>query len=170
MAVDMFFKLGDKIKGESVDAGKDGLDKPLKDQMEILAWSWSMSQMGTTHSGTGSGAGRANIGDIMMTKYVCLASNELIKALVSGDHIPTALLTARKAGGTAPVPYYTIEFEDVMVSSYSISGSDGSTDKMTESFGINFGRFRVTYKVQDAKGGVKSQSKAGWNIAENVTW
>ena len=49
MAVDMFLKLGD-VKGESVDGSH-------KDEIDVLAWSWGMSQSGTTHMGGGGGSG-----------------------------------------------------------------------------------------------------------------
>ena len=45
MAVDIFLKML-PIKGESVDAKH-------KDEMQLLAWSWGMSQSGTTHEGNG---------------------------------------------------------------------------------------------------------------------
>ena len=58
MAVDMFIKIGD-IKGESHDKGH-------KDSIDILAWSWGMSQSGTTHMGTGGGAGKVSVNDISL--------------------------------------------------------------------------------------------------------
>ena len=50
MAVDMFIKLGD-IKGESQD-------KSHKDEIDVLAWSWGLSQSGTMHLGTGAAPAR----------------------------------------------------------------------------------------------------------------
>ena len=44
MAIDSFLKLGD-LKGESQVKG-------FENQIQILAWSWGMSQSGTTHHGT----------------------------------------------------------------------------------------------------------------------
>jgi type VI secretion system secreted protein Hcp len=46
MAVDMFLEL-EGIKGEAQD-GKH------KDKIDVLAWSWGMSQSGSTHAGSGS--------------------------------------------------------------------------------------------------------------------
>ena len=170
MAVDIFFKLGDKIKGESVNDGKDLLGGPLKDQMEIMSWNWALSQSGTTHSGTGGGGGKANVNDITITKYVDMASNDIITALCKGEHIPTALLTVRKAGGDKPVNYYGIEFEDIILSNYHISGSKDELDRMVESFSINFARFRITYTRQNEKGGESGKSTAGWNIPKGVVF
>ena len=47
MAIDIFAKLGD-IKGESIDSKH-------KDTIDVLSWSWGMSQTGTTHPGGGEG-------------------------------------------------------------------------------------------------------------------
>ncbi len=69
MAVDMFLKLGD-IKGESRD------DKH-KDSIDVLSWSWGMSQTGTTHLGSGGGAGKVAVQDATFTKFVDAASPNL---------------------------------------------------------------------------------------------
>ena len=66
----------------------------------MLAWSWGASQSGTTHIGGGSGSGKASFQDLSITKYVDASSYKLLKVLSRGDHIPEALLTVRKAGGT----------------------------------------------------------------------
>ena len=44
MAVDMFLKIAG-IKGESADGSTH------KDEIDVLAWSWGMSQSGTAHLG-----------------------------------------------------------------------------------------------------------------------
>ena len=49
MAVDMFIKIDD-IEGESTDDAHGG-------EIDVLSWSWGMSQSGTTHTGAGGGAG-----------------------------------------------------------------------------------------------------------------
>jgi type VI secretion system secreted protein Hcp len=56
MAMDIFIKIGD-LKGESID------DKH-KDEIQVLAWSWGMSQSGTTHMGPGGGSGKASFQDL----------------------------------------------------------------------------------------------------------
>lgn len=170
MSVDLFLRLGDNIKGESIDDGKDNNGKPLKDQIDIMAWNWSMSQSGTTHGSTGGGSGKASFSDISITKYVDLASNEIIKHLSNGRHIPTATLTVRKAGGDSPLIYYTIDMEEVMITSYSTGGGGDGMDRLTENLSINFARFKITYKRQDEAGGEAGKTQAGWNIPKNVAF
>ena len=58
MATDMFLELKG-VEGETID-------KVYKDKkaMDILAWSWGMSNTGTFHAGSGGGAGKANVQDL----------------------------------------------------------------------------------------------------------
>jgi type VI secretion system secreted protein Hcp len=170
MAVDIFLRLGDNIKGESIDDGKDNNGKPLKDQIDVLAWSWAMDQSGTTHNSTGGGSGKASFKDLTVTKYVDLASNEIVKHLSNGTHIPNATLTVRKAGGDKPLVYYTIDMEDLLVTSYATGGGGDNLDRLTENFSLNFARFKITYKRQNEKGGEAGKTQAGWNIPKNTAW
>ena len=62
MAVDMFLKVDD-LKGESVDSKHKG-------EIDVLSWSWNMSQSGTTHLGSGGSRRsclRGNAGRAMKT-------------------------------------------------------------------------------------------------------
>ncbi len=158
MAVDMFLKIGD-IKGESVD-------KTHKDEIDILSWSWGLSQSGTTHQGPGGGAGKVNVQDISITKYVDKASPNLIKSCCKGSHIPNADLVVRKAGGN-PLEYIKLSLEEVLISAVTTGGSGGE-DRLTESVTLNFARFKFTYAVQGAKGDKVAEIPVGFNIPENV--
>ena len=80
MAVDIFLKLSNNIKGESQD-------DTHRNEIDVLAWNWGLTQSGTTHVGSGGGGGKVNVQDITLTKYVDLATNDLIKRCTSGEHI-----------------------------------------------------------------------------------
>lgn len=159
MAVDMFIKL-DGIKGESIDAKH-------KTEVDILAWSWGMSQSGTTHVGTGGGAGKVNVQDLSFTKYIDSSSHLLIMACATGKHIPKAWVTVRKAGET-PLEYLKIDLEDILVSSVQTGGSGGE-DRLTENVVLNFARFKFAYQPQDPKGGkLGGELIAHFDIAKNA--
>lgn len=149
MAVDAFLQLGD-LKGESQVEG-------FEDQIQVLSWSWGMSQTGTTHQGSGGGAGKVNVQDMAITHYVDTASPNIIMACCSGKHFPEAKLTLRKAGEEA-LEYLVIELKDLIVTSVSTGGSDGE-ERNTENFTLNFGKFKYSYQPQDNKG-----AKAGGAI------
>jgi len=161
MALDMFLNMGAKIKGES----RDKVQGP-KGDIDILAWSWGMSQSGTTHMGGGGGAGKANFQDVSVTKYVDKASNGLMTALAKGSHIDKCVLLVRKAG-EGQQRYIEIVMEEVLVTSVSTGGSGGE-DRLTENVTLNFSKVTFNYATQDAKGGVGADATFGWNIAENV--
>jgi type VI secretion system secreted protein Hcp len=159
MAVDFFFKIGD-IKGESVD-------KSHKDEIDVLAWSWGMSQSGTMHHGSGGGSGKVNVQDISFTKYIDKATPPLMGACCSGKHIPEATLYVRKAGGENPIEYLKIKLSDLLITSVSTGGSGGQ-DRLTENVTLNFAKVQVDYQEQDEKGAKKGGPvPMTWDIAKN---
>lgn len=163
MAVDMFLNIENKkVKGESKD-------KAHKDTIDVLAWSWGMSQSGSMHSGGGGGSGKVNVQDISLTKYVDKASPELMKACCGGTHFKDAKLIVRKAGGN-PLEYVIVNMENVLVSSVSTGGSGGE-DRLTESVTLNFAKVKVQYQPQKEDGAKDGGVvEMGWNIAENVPY
>jgi type VI secretion system secreted protein Hcp len=147
MAVDMFlyFDAASGIKGET----KDKTYK-TKHGIDVLAWSWGISNSGSAHMGAGQGAGKANFQDVSFTKYVDLASTKLMTSCATGTHIKDAKLVVRKAGGS-PLEYLLIELSDCLVSSYSTGGSGGE-DRLTENVTLNFAVAKVDYKTQKEDG------------------
>jgi type VI secretion system secreted protein Hcp len=158
MAVDIFLKL-DGVTGEAQDQSH-------KDEMDILAWSWGMSQSGTTHMGSGGGAGKVNVQDLSVTKYVDNATPTLMKFCCKGKHIDTGKLTVRKAGDE-PLEYIVIEFQELLISSISTGGSGGE-DRLTENLSLNFREFHLTYKQQTKEGGDGGSPDVKWDIALNA--
>jgi len=160
MACDIFLKI-DGIKGEAQD-------KTHKDEIDVLAWSWGMSQSGTMHTGGGGGSGKVHVQDLSVTKYVDKATSPLIGACCSGKHIANATLTVRKAGGDSAVEYIVITMTDVLISSVS-SGGSGGEDQLTENLSLNFAKVKYSYQPQKKDG-----SKDGgaidtcWDIEQNV--
>jgi type VI secretion system secreted protein Hcp len=147
MAMDMFmyFDAAAGIKGET----KDKVYK-TKGGIDILAWSWGLSNSGSAHMGAGQGAGKANFQDISFTKYIDLSSTKLMNSCATGTHIKDAKLVIRKAGGS-PLEYLLIELSDCLISSYSTGGSGGE-DRLTENVTLNFAVVKVDYKTQKEDG------------------
>lgn len=159
MAIDAFLKLG-TLKGESQ------ADKHTE-EIEVLNWSWGASQQGTTHMGSGGGAGKVNVQDISILHRVDAASPGILLACCKGTHFDEAVLTLRKAGDD-PLDYIIIKMNEVMVTSVAPSGSAGS-DEVMESFTLNFAKFEFSYQPQDEKGAKKGGAiLAKYDIAKNV--
>lgn len=158
MAFDAFLKLGD-IKGESVADGHAG-------EVDVLSFSWGVTQTGTTHRGTGGGAGKCSVQDMAFTKYVDSSSPTIFLNCCVGKHFPEATLTVRKAG-EKPLDYLVIKLTDLIITSVQIGGSTGG-DEVTESFTVNFGGFEYMVQPQGKKGEKKGGAiTTKFNIAEN---
>ena len=158
MAVDMFMKIGD-IKGESTD-------KKHPDQIDVLAWSWGISNSGTTHQGGGGGAGKANVQDLSFTKYIDKSTPDLLLATCNGKHYDSATLIVRKAG-EKPLEYLKITMTEVLITSVSQGGSGGE-DRLTENVTLNFASVKLDYVEQKKDGSAGDKPSMNWNIAENT--
>lgn len=147
MAVDMFLKIPG-VKGEAVDSDQN---KPNhKDEISVLAFSWGASNSGSTHLAAGSGAGKANVQDISLTKYIDASSAELMGRVCSGKHYDNAYITVRKAGDV-PLEYLKITLTDLMITSYQ-TGASGGEDMMTENITLNFAKIQYSYFKQNKDG------------------
>jgi len=160
MAVDMFLEL-EGVKGETIDKAYKS-----KNAMDILAWSWGVSNTGSFHQGSGGGAGKASFQDISITKFIDLASPNLMLSCANGKHLAKGTITVRKAGEN-PLEYLKITMEKILVSAYTTGGSGGE-DRLTENVSLNFAKVKVEYNQQGEKGGKGGSSDFTWNISENT--
>lgn len=155
---DFFLKL-DGIDGESQD------DKH-KNEIALISWGFGATNAGSfaTHTG-GGGTAKVNIQDMHFTKYLDKSSPKLFQACASGKHIPTAILSVRKAG-EKPMEYLKFQLSEVLVSSYQTGGSDGH-HLPQESISLNFAKIEFDYKEQKPDGSLAGLTHGGWHIREN---
>ncbi len=158
MAVDMFLKIDD-IEGESVDDVHAG-------EIDVLSWSWGMSQSGSTHTGPGGGAGKVNVQDLSFTHWIDKSSANLMKMCCNGKHFEEATLVVRKAG-EMPLEYLILTMKAGLISSVSTGGSGGE-DRLTENVTLNFSEFKTEYVPQMPDGSGDASIIVGWNIAMNL--
>ena len=140
MAVDTFLKLGD-IKGESKDSKHAG-------EIDVLSWSFGLSQTGTMGTGGGGGAGKANFSDVSIMHAVDKASPVLMTKCATGEHIKEGTLISRKAG-KGQQEYLIIKMNDILITSVQPSGS---SEHPMESVSMNFSKIALEYKPQKADG------------------
>lgn len=143
MATDYTLKI-DTAPGESK---RDG----AVDEIDVLSWSWGASQTGTMSYGGGGGGGKVNFNDFTFTMKVNKASPVLYLRCCDGEHLKQAVLTCRKAGGKQQ-DFLKITFKDLIVTSYSIGGSNGSDDIPMESFSLSAAQTEFLYKEQKIDG------------------
>lgn len=159
MAVDMFIKI------EGLDG--EAQDKVHKGEIDVLAWSWGMSNSGSAHVGGGQGAGKVNVQDLSFTKWVDKSSPMLMEVCCNGKNISKATLVVRKSGGAAPVEYLTLTMDELIVTSVSTGGSGGE-DRLTENVSLNFAKFHIKYIEQKPDGGEGAKPETNWNIQQNA--
>jgi type VI secretion system secreted protein Hcp len=161
MALDSFIK----FEGPTVDG--DSLVEGHEKELQIMSYSWGLSNPGSTHEGPGSGTAKANVQDVSCMMNMDRAWPNLVKFCQNGKHFEKVTLFARKAGGDATVTYKKMEMEDVIISSVQDGASDGS-EFSSVSFSLNFGKYKITYTPQDSTGAAEAEIPTGWDIARNV--
>ncbi len=142
MAASIFARIG-TIKGESRDARH-------RDEIEVLSWSWGVSQSGTVGHPGGGGVGRASFRDFTFTHHVDKASPLLMKACATGQHLPDAKVTVRKAG-QGQQEFLVITMTEVLVTAVSPSVSTLGDITMEEVV-LAFAKVDLEYKPQKPDG------------------
>ncbi len=153
---DAFIKL-DGIDGEVTDRAHPGT-------IEVLSWSFEMSNTSIFASGGGGGAGKVAVHDLSITKHLDKATPNLMKACATGEHIKEAVLYLRRGGDKSP-DFLIYTFHDVLVTSVSVGGSAGD-DQPTESLSLNFGSFKVEY-IQQGPKGKNTGTSFEWDLSQN---
>jgi type VI secretion system secreted protein Hcp len=141
MAFDAFLKI-DGIDGESTAKKHEG-------EIEVLSFSWNISNTSTGSTGGGGGAGKAVPSDFNIVKHIDKASPALIVAVCSGEHIRDATFTVEQPrAGKAGEAFLKIKLTDVLISSYQTGG--GGNDLPTDQVSLNFAKINI--QVRDDKG------------------
>ncbi len=158
MATDMMLKLTD-IEGESK---KTGVEK----QIDVSDFSFGVRQSATSHEGGGGGAGRADVQDMTITKFVDKSSPVLFLYSATGKPIAEAVLTVRKVGGTS-LDYLVVTMTDVIVSNVS-SGGASSDDRVRETVSLNFAKIAIKYTAQTKDGAADATVEKAFDVEANA--
>jgi type VI secretion system secreted protein Hcp len=168
MAADYFLKI-DGIPGEAKDATH-------KDEIQILS-----IHLAAENGAKGMGR-KPVVAHIAMG--VSKAGPKLFLACATGQHIPSAVVTGRKAGGKQET-FITFSFLEVMVSRYHIGAGHvqdmrnaeelitlydigtGPGIDPKEFITIDFAMMRMTYNEQKADGKLGPKTEVMYNLKEN---
>jgi type VI secretion system secreted protein Hcp len=159
--VDYFLKVPG-VDGESTDENHGG-------EIELLSWSWGVTNAATHESGTtGGGAGKGHCQDITCTARASKATAKLMQYCADGKHIDDeVILTTRRAGET-PQDYFLVKMKPVYITSYQTGGSSGDIVPV-ETFSLNFGAIKFEYCPQKEDGSLDSPIEGAWNVQKNTT-
>jgi type VI secretion system secreted protein Hcp len=155
VASDIFAKIGD-IKGES-------LDDKHKDEIEVLSWSWGVTNSGTRGAGTGGGEGKASFHDLSFTHKIDKASPVLMKACATGVHLKEATITHRKAG-KGQHDFLIFKMRNLIVTGVTTGDSEES---QLETVSLAFAEIDLEYKPQKADGSLDAGIHFKYDIKGN---
>ena len=138
-----------------------------KKALEILSFSFGVSQAETSGSGTtGASAGKAKFEEFSTEKYVDQASAPLYNACTGGAHFPSVVLAVRKAGGD-PLLYLQYIFRQVFVTNITWSGGGGE-EGFKETVKFKFGAMGVQYIQQKPDGTQGTKLSGAWSTTSNT--
>ncbi len=156
MATDIFAKIGD-IKGDSTD-------NKHQDEVEVLSYSWGVTNTGNIGTGGGGGAGRATFQDLSIVHKIDRASPQLLQACATGQHLKEATITFRKAG-KGQQDFLIIKMNDVIIS--GVVQSAPSSEAGSETVSLEFAKVDWEFKPQKTDGSLDAGIHFKFDIKAN---
>ena len=154
MAADIFAKIGD-IKGES-------LDDKHKDEIEVLSFSWGVSNSVNIASGGGGAAGKTTFHDLSFVHNIDKASPVLMQACATGAHLPEATVTQRKAG-KGQQEFLIVKMNDIIVTGVSHDNSPTGAETVS----LAFAKIDLEYKPQKSDGSLDAGIHFKYDLKAN---
>jgi type VI secretion system secreted protein Hcp len=156
MGSDIFAKIGD-IKGESLDAKH-------KDEIEILSFSWGVTNSGSTATGSGAETGKATFQDLIVVHNIDKASPDLLRACATGAHLKDATITHRKAG-KGQQEFLVVKMNDVIITGVTHGGATGQP--YSETVSLAFAKVDLEYKPQKPDGSLDAGIHFKYDLKAN---
>ncbi len=153
-----------------VIADRPGPSRSLTDAIDILSFSFGASQTatyGAGSSGSESRAGRADIQDVHVVKVTDKTTPLLFDDCVTGNVLEKAEIIYDKPMGDQQESYFKILMEDVIITSYQVSGS---AENPTESLSFAFEKIKVSYNPESDEGKLEGFIDKGYDCAELKPW
>lgn len=151
------------IKGECQLTG-------YTDMIELLSYSHGVAQQITgDQSNTKRTSGKPNHQDMTVTKYMDLASCQMIDFCNQAKNIPTATITVGQNDGGKVTKLIVYTLTNALVSSVSVGGGGGGKPQETVTF--NYTAISWAYITGQSAGADSGNTiaTATWNLATNAT-
>ena len=130
----------------------DSMDAKHKGEIDVLAWSWGVTQAGSSRALRGEAMPRAGVQEVTITKRLDSSSPTLFQAVATNRRISEVVLTMRKVGGKDQVEFVKIRLKDAVVSSVKIVSASTAEAAPTEEVTLSFATFEYAYTPQNAAG------------------
>lgn len=143
----------DGIKGESTD-------KSHKDAIDILSFSFGVTNSGT-FSGGGGGTGKASFSSFKFNKLYDSSSPPLFEGVATGEHFKTATFAFRR-NGENQAEFLTVKLSDVLISGYQQGGT--KEPPLLEGVELDASKISIEYKPQKPDGSLGPAITATYDL------
>ncbi len=156
-----------KVVSDGVPFKGGSTVKGYENQIEVLSFSDGFKGCDAQSAGaktTDRSACLVSYAGFSLALPLSLAATSFQVAQLQSKMITSADLVMVKMSGSAPIEYYKIHMEDIMVSSFSVAaGGDSPT------ISVELRPTKIAWKIttQNAAGGPGASSSTGWDFATN---
>jgi len=145
----------------------DGIDGPSTSKaghIDVLSFSWGVSQTstyGAGASGKEAKAGRADFSNLSIMKVLDKTTPLLCDHCASGDILKKVYIVYDKPVGTEQADYFRIYLKDALITSVQLSGSN---ENPTESVSFAFQAVEIAYKAEKDDGTLDAAIPKGYDL------
>jgi type VI secretion system secreted protein Hcp len=149
--------------------GRPGPSTTKKDAIDILSFSFGVSQNSVIGAGSSGGearAGRADVSNISIMKVADKLTPFLFEDCVLGTYLDEVDVIYDKPLGKNQEDYYKIHMEKALITSWQASGS---SENPTESVSFAFEKIKVSYNPEEG-GKLKGYVDNGFDVLKLKPW
>lgn len=156
MAILCFVKI-DGILGESKT-------RDHRDEIDCLAWEWSLDNTASGGAGGGGGVGKPVAGEFVFQHAYDRASPLIARECIAGRHVREVVVNVRRKGA-AQKDYLVVTMKDCIVSAVAPAADP---DGILEEVVIAYREIGFAYRPQQPDGSFGPAVGFDWNVATHV--
>jgi type VI secretion system secreted protein Hcp len=144
--------------------GVDGPSTSRTNHIDVLSFSWGVSQTSTYGSGASgkeAKAGRADFSNLSIMKVLDKTTPLLCDHCASGDILKKVYILYDKPVGDKQQAYFRIWIKDALITSVQLSGSN---ENPTESVSFAFQGVEIAYAPEKDDGSLDAAIRKGFDL------
>jgi len=144
--------------------GVNGPSTSKPNHIDVLSFSWGVSQhstYGAGASGKEAKAGRADFSNLSIMKVLDKTTPLLCDHCASGDILKKVYILYDKPVGDKQADYFRIYLKDALITSVQLSGSN---ENPTESVSFAFQACEIAYKAENDDGTLAGAVPKGYDL------
>lgn len=145
--------------------GVDGPSTSKPNHIDVLSFSWGVSQSNTYgpgQSGKEAKAGRADFSELTITKVLDKTSPHLFDHCASGNILDEVYILYNKPVGDKQDDYFRIYLKDALITNHQISAGN---EHPTESVSFAFQAVEVAYRPEKDDGSLDGAIPKGFDLS-----